>query len=126
MKYLNHDEYTEIGGICDATAFNRYSVRAFSKIANETQNRIDKMSSVPEEVKHLCRDLIEYLSNNVSTEKVLTGASQSLGGDNESESYAVKTAVDIDNDINNMIDDYLRHVTDDNGIPLLYRGCGCC
>ena len=29
MIYLTYEEYSNIGGICDLTAFNRFSDRAF-------------------------------------------------------------------------------------------------
>ncbi len=121
-EYLTYDEYNKIGGVLDSAAFNRYSVRAFSRISQETHNRISQMSDVPVAVKHLCRDLIEYMSNNLSQKKALSSVSQSQGGASESESYMNKTAEDIDSDISNLIYDYLASVTDDFGVPLLYRG----
>ena len=123
MEYLTYDEYIEIGGILDSAAFNRYSVRAFSRINQETHNRISKIKNIPDVVKHLCRDLIEYMSNNLSQDKALTSVSQSQGGASESESYVNKTVNDMDNDISSLIYDYLASVTDNNGTPLLYRGC---
>ena len=123
MKYLTYDEYIEIGGILDLTAFDRYSLRAFSRIAQETHNRIDTMKQIPEEVLHLCRDLIEYMHNNLNQDKSLSSTSQAQGGTSESESYVNKTYIDIEKDIEGLIYDYLLSVTDDKGTPLLYRGC---
>lgn len=122
MIYLTYEEYSNIGGICDLTAFNRFSDRAFSIIDNATHNRIDCMAEVPQSAKTLCRDLVEYLARNDTTEIAVTSRSQSAGGVSESESYATKTADDMYGDIQNVIYDYLLNVTDDNGIPLLYRG----
>ena len=70
----------------------------------------------------LCRYLLEYIVQNNGV-KIVTSKSQSAGGVSESESYANKTADDVYGDIQNMIYDYLLNVTDDNGTPLLYRGC---
>ena len=123
MIYLTYEEYSNIGGICDLTAFNRFSDRAFSIIDNATHNRIDCMAEVPHRAKALCRDLVEYLARNDTTEIAVTSRSQSAGGVSESESYATKTADDVYGDIQNMIYDYLMAETDDNGTPLLYRGC---
>ena len=123
MIYLTYDEYVEIGGTLDLTAFNRNIARASGMIDNATFCRIEKMSNVPENAKHLCRDLIEYLARNNVTELAVTNRSQSAGGVSESESYATKTSDDVYGDIQNMIYDYLLSVTDDNGMPLLYRGC---
>ena len=123
MEYLTYDEYKEIGGVLDPAAFDRYSIRAFSRITQETHNRIDAMAIVPKEVKNLCRDLIEYMYHNVGQEKAVTSESQSQGGSSESISYANKTSSDNQKEIDDMIYDYLASVFDDDGTPLLYRGC---
>ena len=122
MIYLTYDEYNAIGGICDLTAFNRNIDRACGVIDNATRNRIECMAEVPQRAKALCRDLVEYLARNNTTEIAVTSRSQSAGGVSESESYATKTADDVYGDIQNMIYDYLLNVTDDKGTPLLYRG----
>ena len=122
MIYLTYDEYSTMGGICDLTAFNRNIDRACGIIDNATHNRIEGMTEVPQRARALCRDLIEYLVENNGI-KVLTSKSQSAGGVSESESYATKTADDVYGDIQNMLYDYLGNETDDNGTPLLYRGC---
>lgn len=125
MQYLTFKEYTEIGGMCEETAFNRNIVRASGIITNATFGRIEKMLSVPDEVKALCRDLIEYLHNNPSTEKSISSKSQSAGGVTESESFIVKSKDEQTQDIENMVFDYLMSVKDNAGTPLLYRGCSC-
>ena len=124
MEYITFDEYVEIGGILERTAFDRYSARTFSRIAEETQRRIDAMSIVPKEVKHLCRDLIEYMHNNLNQEKALSSTSQSQGGTSEGEVYVYIKPSEHENNISDIIYDYLGSVEDDNGVPLLYRGCG--
>ena len=123
MQYLDYQEYVSIGGVCDATAFNRNIDRACGIIDNATHNRIECMAEIPQRAKALCRDLIEYLARNDTTEIAVTRRSQSAGGVSESESYATKTSDDVYGDIQNMLYDYLLNVTDDNGTPLLYRGC---
>lgn len=122
MIYLTYDEYSAMGGICDLTAFNRKIDRACGVIDNATHNRIEYMAEVPQRVKSLCRDLVEYFARNDTTEIAVTSRSQSSGGVSESEGYATKTADDVYGDIQNMIYDYLLSVTDDTGTPLLYRG----
>ena len=123
MIYITYEEYSNIGGICDLTAFNRNIDRACGVIDNATHNRIEYMANVPQRAKALCRDLVEYLARNDTTEIAVTSRSQLAGGLSESESYATKTADDVYSDIQNMIYDYLMAETDDNGTPLLYRGC---
>lgn len=123
MIYLTYEEYSNIGGICDLTAFNRFSDRVFGIIDNATHNRIEHMADIPQRAKALCRDLVEYLARNDTTEIAVTSRSQSAGGVSESESYVTKTNVELQADIDNMIADYLLMEKDDNGTPLLYRGC---
>lgn len=122
MIYLTYDEYLEIGGTVDLTAFNRNIARASGMIDNATFCRIEKMSKVPDNAKHLCRDLIEYLVRNNVTDLTVTSRSQSAGAVSESESYAVKTVEEAQEEITRMIYDYLGGCVDDNGTPLLYRG----
>jgi hypothetical protein len=123
MRYIEYQEYLGIGGICDATAFNRYIDRACGIIDNATHNRIECMAEVPHRAKALCRDLVEYLARYSTSDMVVSSRSQSAGGVSESESYVTKTDVELQADIDNMIADYLLAETDDNGTPLLYRGC---
>ena len=123
MQYLTYEEYQNIGGVCDLTAFNRNIDRVCGVIDRVTHLRIEKMSNVPTQVKSLCRDLIEYMSANAITQVKVSSRSQSAGAVSESESYAIKTQEEQTNDIDNLIVDYLVYVKDDNGTPLLYRGC---
>ena len=125
MIYITYEEYSNIGGICDLTAFNRNIDRACGVIDNATHNRIEYMADVPQRAKALCRDLVEYLARNDTTEIAVTSRSQSAGGVSESESYETKTADDIYGDIQNIIYDYLGNATDSNGTPLLYKGAMC-
>ena len=122
MTYLTYEEYTEIGGTLDLTAFNRNIDRACGVIDNATHNRIDCMAEVPQRAKALCRDLVEYLTRYSTSDMVVSSRSQSAGGVSESESYEIKTADDVYGDIQNMIYDYLGNEKTDNGTPLLYRG----
>ena len=123
MTYLTYEEYSNMGGVLDVTAFNRNIDRACGVIDNATHNRIEYMAEVPQRAKALCRDLVEYLTRYSTSDMVVSSRSQSAGGVSESESYATKTADDVYGDIQNMIYDYLLNVVDDNGTPLLYRGC---
>ena len=124
MQYLkDHQEYLVLGGVCDATAFNRNIDRACGIIDNATHNRIECMAEVPQRAKALCRDLVEYLARYSTSDMVVSSRSQSAGGVSESESYVTKTDVELQVEIGNMIADYLMTEADDNGTPLLYRGC---
>lgn len=125
MQYLkDHQEYLELGGVCDATAYARFSDRAFGIVDNSTHNRIECMAIMPKQVKALCRDLVEYLSTNGNVnEKSVASWSESAGVVSESVSYVEKSKEEMQTDIDGLVFDYLASVTDDCGTPLLYRGC---
>lgn len=123
MQYLTYEEYTEIGGVCDATAFKRNIDRACGVIDNATHNRVQKMTEIPSSVKALCRDLVEYIAtNNSVAEKAVSSWSEATGPVSESVSYVQKSRDEMQSDIDELIYQYLGSVNDDNGTPLLYRG----
>ena len=78
------------------------------------------MARVPEESKALCRELIDLFDAQSNTGAVQS-RSQTAGALSESESYI--TSPQLDKQVSGLIYDYLSAVTDDNGTPLLYRGC---
>lgn len=121
MQYIDYQEYLEIGGERDATAFNRNIDRACGIVDNATYGRIKAMNDVPAEVKFLCRDIVEYLAI-CSESRHISSRSQSAGGVSESESYVSRSVEEQSKDIQGIIEDYLLGVTDDYGTPLLYKG----
>lgn len=123
MQYLTYEEYQEIGGTLDLTAFERNIDRACGFIDIHTFNRIQGVLAVSRRVKVCVRDLVEYLANNVSGAAV-TSKSQSAGGVSESESYATKTSEDSNAEMLDIVCGYLLFEKDDCGTPLMYRG-GC-
>lgn len=123
MQYLTYEEYTAIGGICDSTAFNRNITKATAVIDTETHKRVWDMETIPEQVKALCRDLVELYYRNSTSDKVVTSQSQTAGAVSESVSYATATQEEVKQAADNLVYDYLMSVEDDNGTPLLYRGC---
>ena len=152
MQYITYDEYKEIGGVLDSTAFLRNIDRVCGIIDNATHGRINNMlekgsvsvefvpkygnnvidipidditSGVDTKIKALCRDMVEYLYNNNQTEKQIQSESVSAGSVSQSKSYVSKSKEDVENDIEDMLRDYLLGIKDANGTPLLYRGCSC-
>ena len=123
MIYLTYTEYQEIGGTIDLTAFNRNIDRACAMIDNRTQSRLECFEKIPQIVKVVCADLIDYISTN-TVEKTVTSKIQSAGGVSESESYATKTAEDFANDLDRIFEP-LAVVKTANGISILYRGAMC-
>lgn len=123
MQYLTYEEYTEIGGVCDATAFNRSIIRACGIIDRETHNRAECEETIPDYIKHLCRDLVEYLATNGNVnEKDVASWSESAGVVSESVSYVSKTADDMEKDIDTMLSDYLDGKYTSKGVLWRYRG----
>ena len=121
MHYLTYNEYQSIGGTLTEAAFNRNIDRAELMIDRRTQKRLRDLESLPEEVKPLCRDLVEYIAEN-TVQKAITSRSQSAGGVSESESYATLTAEEYAAKIDEMFADYLSTVYTKNGICVLYKG----
>ena len=121
MIYLTYEEYSEIGGILDLTAFNRNIDRACAMIDNRTQSRLECFEEFPQIVKVVCADLVEYIANNSVEKPIVTSKSQSAGGVSESESYATKTAEDYSTDLDRIFEP-LAVVKTKNGVSVLYRG----
>ena len=120
MIYLTYTEYKEIGGTLEETAFNRYIDRACAMIDNRTQSRFECFEELPQIVKVVCADLVDYIATN-TVENTVTSKSQSAGGVSESESYATKTAEDYFTDLDRIFEP-LAVVKTKNGISILYRG----
>lgn len=120
MTYLTYEEYSTMGGVLDLTAFNRNIDRACAMIDNRTQSRLECFEEIPQIVKVVCADLIDYISTN-TVEKTVTSKSQSAGGVSESESYATKTAEDYFADLDRIFEP-LSVVKTENGISITYRG----
>ena len=121
MQYLTYEEYTEIGGTLDLTAFNRNIDRVCAMIDIRTQSRLEAFESIPQIVKIVCADLVGYIATNTVEKPFVTSKSQSAGGVSESESYAVKTADDFANDLDRIFEP-LAAVKTQSGISILYRG----
>ena len=122
MTYLTYEEYKEIGGTLDLTAFKRNIDRACGFVDLCTKSRLQSVLEVSQRTKACLRDLVEYLENNMSGVKAVTSKSQSAGGVSESESYVTKTDDETNAEMLNIVYDYLATEKDDNGTPLMYRG----
>lgn len=121
MTYLTYEEYSNMGGVLDLTAFNRNIDRACSMIDIRTQSRLECFEEIPQIAKVVCRDLIDYISANNVEKPIVTSKSQSAGGVSESESYATKTADDYSADLDRIFEP-LMVVKTQNGISITYRG----
>ena len=123
MKYLTFNEYQEMGGILDLTAFEKFITRASGYIDFYTDNRIEKMTAIPGNAKECCKNLVEYMDKSEKArENSIASKSQSAGSVSESVAYNVKSADEIKAEIYEIIFEFLISVKDDNGICVLYRG----
>ena len=121
MTYLTYEEYSNIGGRLDLTAFNRNIDRACAMIDNRTQSRLECFEDIPRIVKVVCRDLVDYISVNSVEKPIVTSKSESQGPISESISYATKTAEDYSADLDRIFEP-LGLVKTKNGIQIDYRG----
>lgn len=126
MQNLNFEDFKNMGGFADETAFNRYIDKACAVIDNATFGRFENVAERPKKLLCCVRDLVDfYNANEVKNGSVaVTSRSQSVGGVSESESYNVKNDEEIGQEVSNIIYDYLANVRDANGVSVLYRGSG--
>ena len=120
MVYLTFEEYSKMGGSLDLAAFIRNIDRACVMIDIRTQSRLKFFEEIPQIVKTVCADLVDYISTN-KVEKAISSKSQSAGGVSESESYETKTADDFASDLDRIFEP-LAVVKTKNGISITYRG----
>ena len=113
--YITYDEYKNMGGSLDETAFYKYVYKAGAKIKAETHGRI---TTPGEAVKQCQKELINLYSKADITQPRVS----SFSHDGLSQNIAVPTAEEYLDKIEETVYDYLGHEYDDNGIPLLYRG----
>lgn len=122
--YLTYDEYTAYGGTLAETDFTLFEFRARKRIDYLTASRVQAMAVVPEAVKLCMMSLIKVdgkygvdaqMDNPVIASYNTDGYSESYGSAAEQSAAAQKSMAD-------MICTMLDGETDDNGVPLLYRG----
>lgn len=135
--YLSYEEYRNMGGMLDETAFSDFEYDARTYIDWYTFNRLENETEIPDKVKECMYHLIKILalqqellnggtssSGSESTAGISSIASQS--NDGVSVSYNVVSAKDILDDtkteIGSLIQRYLQGVRNSLGRKLLYRG----
>ena len=131
--YLTYEEYVSYGGTLDETSFNNYEFQARTKVDWYTFNRLQNETEYPEAVKRCVYNIISYLvlSAQVSgapeaQEGALTAGVTSQSNDGVSISYNVLSAQQIvdkvDENVKNVIYQYLQGITNSLGQKVLYRG----
>lgn len=126
MQYLNFDDFKNMGGFAEETAFNRYIDKACAVIDNATFGRFEDFAELPKKLLCCVRDLVDFYNANEAKNGsvAVTSRSQSVGGVSESESYNVKNDAEIGQEVSNIIYDYLANMRDESGLSVLYRGSG--
>ena len=123
MTYLEYVEYTKYGGTASEAEFTMLEFRARKRIDRLTASRVQNMSSVPTDVKLCMMSLIEIDRTAGVEAQVNNPVVTSFNTDGYSETYGkALSAADADNSMSAAIKSMLWGVTDDNGVPLLYRG----
>ena len=134
--YLTYEEYQNMGGTLEETAFNNFEFQAESKIDWYTFNRLadETTSSIPNKVKRcMCHIilLLQEASNASGNDGVNAGVNAdttvaSYSNDGVSVSYNTLSAKDVvdtlDTRIERIIHQELQGVTNSLDRKLLYRG----
>ena len=123
-QYITYDEYVSRGGTLDEPSFELAEFRARSRIDWITLGRVQAMASVPEEVKMAMMVIIQVDSKYSASAQIYSAVISSFSTDGYSESYggASEQVQVAERQLNNEVTKMLLTVTDDAGVPLLYRG----
>jgi hypothetical protein len=119
MAYLTHQEYKELGGTLDASAFTRQEYRARQLVDSLTHGRVRGDVPVREAVRHAMRALVDAqaASDARGGREVAAEANDGL-----SVSYAVTGPSGAYTRRVDIVCEYLANETTDEGVPLLYAG----
>lgn len=122
-QYLSFKEYQSYGGTAPDAEFPLLEFRARKRIDYLTDSRVQKMEAVPESVK-LCAASLMNIDYAVGTEaQIKNPVVTSFNNDGYSESYGKAPGMeDAENAMTRTIKSMLWGETDDDGVPLLYRG----
>lgn len=121
--YLTYDEYKEMGGAVPQKEFIQLEFKARKRIDYLTDSRVMDMANIPEAVKMCMMSLITVEAAVGVEAQVLNPVVTSYNTDGYSESYGkAMGAEDAAVSMNATIRTLLYGETNDEGIPLLYRG----
>ena len=134
--YLTYNEYQELGGTLDETAFNDVEYEAECHVDWYTFNRLWKQTEYPPQLKRCMYRLIRLIERQMSlmgqptnsSQQNVAGTSQisSMSNDGVSISYNIVSAHDAlemnKKEVDRTIEQQLAGVTNNLGRKLLYRG----
>lgn len=123
-RYLTYAEYQDYGGTLNEADFKLAEFRAQKRIDYLTDSRVKDMQEVPEEVKLCIVSLIKVDSKIGVDAQVDNPLVASFNTDGYSESYgnAAEQTASLNRSVDKTIREMLYGVTNEQGVPLLYRG----
>lgn len=123
MTYLSYNEYKGYGGTASNVEFAALEFRARKRIDRLTASRVQHMMEVPEAVKLCMMSLIEIDSTAGVEAQASNPTVTSFNTDGYSETYGKALSTeDADRAMSASIFSMLYGETDDDDVPLLYRG----
>ena len=128
-QYLTYQEYLDLGGSqIEELPFNLLEYEARRKIDIRTFNRLKRVETIPQEVKLCEYNMINSINNFNNSLKNTTdnNGKKSENTDGYSVSYLSSNEISEvikskNDDLNDIIDTYLREVKVDD-VFILYRG----
>lgn len=132
--YLTYEEYTEMGGDIEESAYDDFEVEAEATINWYTFNRLKGQTEYPDEVKRLMKYLIglaKIKSDAINASGSGDGSTTTAGiasqsNDGVSISYNIISSSDLieiaRSEVENAVKRYLQGVTNELGQKVLYRG----
>ena len=124
--YLTYAEFLSYGGNASVTAdaFNRLEFKARKRIDLLTDCRVAAMAEVPEAVKRAMVEIIAHDNKFGAAAQAENALITSFNTDGYSESYgsASDQTEEAEKNLLRSVRGMLYGVTNDLGIPLLYRG----
>lgn len=125
MRYINYEEYIDLGGEMTEKDFARFGFSAESKLNMITRNRVFKDFSTggnlvyEESLKRLMLELCDLCKelSSASKSKVASQSNQGM-----SKSYESASKSDIEASIYDACSTYLGSYRDLNDVPLMYMG----
>lgn len=122
-QYLTYGDYTEMGGTLSPEDFMQAEFTARKRIDRLTDTRVRYMAEVPEAVKLCMMSLIRIEAAAGAEAQISAPTVTAFSTDGYSESYGhALSADDAERAMADRIKTDLYGETDDNGVPLLYRG----
>lgn len=123
-QYLTYQEYVEMGGTMPEDDFDLAEFKARSRIDWLTLARVQRMATVPVEVKKAMMVIMKVDAKYSADAQADSAVVSSFNTDGYSESYggASEQSENAENQTNNEVKRMLFGVLDDYGTPLIYKG----